>query len=352
MASLNMDFAKPQKPEYGAAALGTMLGLIANGLASKHEEIVNARKEAQKTTLTNIIPQGGEDAARAYSQLSGVPITPGSPEKTTVTKSADQQAQEYAAQNPANGDPTLNVPMNFKDITQTTPATKSTIPMGGRDYALADFPSSGKQMTEQEKADAAIIKALNVKNTQGAIGSWGAVKDEMGNTTGYVNNKTLEVKPISQVSGFDTGSMGRGLEASQTRASAEFAPKVTFLAKKVLDKIDNLKSQLGPLGGRWSDLVTGKIGANNPEMAAFYADAKLLPSAIAKMHYGARGGTETTKGFEQMIGAKFQDPENMKAILKEAIDYANEVSGVNKESGNKIPQETKSNSDPLGLGIQ
>lgn len=90
----------------------------------------------------------------------------------------------------------------------------------------------------------------------------------------------------------------------------------------VNDEIDEAdrRGLLGPLEGRWSDFLAGKVGstgnaANDELLGQLHADLKLLTSGTVAAHFQSRGGQGMMQGFQDMLDTgKFS-----KAQLKGAI---------------------------------
>ena len=357
MPDLMMNFQRPQQPDPQAAALGTMLGLIAQGLAGKHAQIRDNQRAAALAAQQAIIPGGGEDAARAYSQATGTPINPGTPATPDMTMPGNpaetyQQGQDrmVQGQGPLSQEQYQNLTPAQPDVTVPgTPAGEDTIGMGGKDYPLSEFPASAT--AQMRSADAKMLAALNAGTKPGgSVGTWVAVKDSMGETTGYINNKTLEVKSRAQVGGLDP-NMGEAPITSASKSMMEIAPKVRTLATKLRSRIESLKKEIGPAAGRWSAFWSGKIGAENPEYNKIRVDAGLLSTALMRMHVGARGGEQIMEHFTKLVGLGQQSPENMKAAMDEILDYADSVEGGHIKENKDGKGESSKKSDPLGLGL-
>lgn len=117
---------------------------------------------------------------------------------------------------------------------------------------------------------------------------------------------------------------GAGL-TSATRTMMETAPKVKALANKVLAALDKNADQLGPLEGRWSEFMAGKIGSDNPEFIKLRTDGKLLTTLLMRMHVGARGGSQMMQHFNSLLDTGKQSPDNLRAALESIISYADDV---------------------------
>ena len=90
------------------------------------------------------------------------------------------------------------------------------------------------------------------------------------------------------------------------RNSAQFAEDVT----KKIDDIEPLVGQLnqsgalGPLSGRWSEFLAGKIGSGDPQFARLKSEMDVLSKAVMRMH-GFRNAEQANQFIaEQLNGAK------------------------------------------------
>jgi len=120
---------------------------------------------------------------------------------------------------------------------------------------------------------------------------------------------------------------------SSTRTMIEAAPKVEDFVDKIQSQIDGLQNDLGPTKGRWNEFWAGKVGTKNPKYTALRTDVGLLSTLLMRMHVGARGGEYIMKHFEDLIDQGKQDPDNLRAALKEIKDYADNVIQEGRQQG-------------------
>jgi len=120
---------------------------------------------------------------------------------------------------------------------------------------------------------------------------------------------------------------------SSTRTMIEAAPKVEDFVDKIQSQIDGLQNDLGPAKGRWNEFWAGKVGTKNPKYTALRTDVGLLSTLLMRMHVGARGGEYIMKHFEDLINQGKQDPDNLRAALKEIKDYADNVIQEGRQQG-------------------
>jgi hypothetical protein len=132
---------------------------------------------------------------------------------------------------------------------------------------------------------------------------------------------------------------------SNTRTMMETAPKVIALAEKLEALIKKNQDEIGPGEGRLNELLTGKVGADNPEFVKIRTDAGLLSTLVMRMHLGARGGSQAMAYFRDLFANSAQTPGNYLAALGELRDYANIVKGTkegeNVVIGREAPKQVK-----------
>jgi len=111
---------------------------------------------------------------------------------------------------------------------------------------------------------------------------------------------------------------------AQLQAMREQAPGVIELADQVLRDLQD-ESFLGPVRSRWRNFWQHKVGAKDPDFAGLRLDAGLLTTLLAKMHVGLRANQELRHEFDSMVGAGYNDPDNMIEALSHIKRYARQV---------------------------
>jgi hypothetical protein len=110
-----------------------------------------------------------------------------------------------------------------------------------------------------------------------------------------------------------------------TRTMIEATPKVLQFSARIRPLIDQLQTQLGPAAGRWSEYMTGKVGADDPNFTRLRTNVALLQTLLMRMHVGARGGQEMMQHFKGIIDVGKQSPGNLLAALDVIDSYAKDV---------------------------
>ncbi len=83
----------------------------------------------------------------------------------------------------------------------------------------------------------------------------------------------------------------------------------------VVSDITRLRDKLGPVAGRWNEVMQGKIGMEDPDFAGLRADLLMTSSAVALMHARGRLPENLRAEFEKAINAPSQDFSNLVATL-------------------------------------
>jgi hypothetical protein len=119
-----------------------------------------------------------------------------------------------------------------------------------------------------------------------------------------------------------------GKLSATTQSMVEAAPGVIKLVDQAEKQMKTL--ELGPGDSRLQEFMTGKVGAPNPNFAAFRTTMGLLVTKLMRMHVGARGGQEIFKHFKGLLDEGVQSPENLTAALEEVRSYANDTAAEGK----------------------
>lgn len=118
-----------------------------------------------------------------------------------------------------------------------------------------------------------------------------------------------------------------------TRTMAEAAPKVLNFINRIRPLVEQEASGLGPLAGRWSEFMAGKVGAPNAEYTKLRTNVGLLNTLLMRMHVGSRGGVQLLTHFKSLMDQGHQSPENLLASLQVVEEYANDVAGMAPQGG-------------------
>ena len=118
-------------------------------------------------------------------------------------------------------------------------------------------------------------------------------------------------------------------------------PSVQALIKESRASLDRASKDMGPIKGRFSEFMAGKVGTDNKDWISLRTNIKLLETRLMKMHVGARGGEYILKHFEGIFGYGFQSPENLKEALRNVEAYAEEIEGTPSFPSSQAGKQTK-----------
>ena len=95
--------------------------------------------------------------------------------------------------------------------------------------------------------------------------------------------------------------------------------------EKIRQEIQNLGAQgkLGPMAGRWSEFMAGKVGAGDPDFVELRTDLGLFQTALMKAHVGSRGSEMMMKHFQGLIDSGKMTPESLNAAMSSINGYLN-----------------------------
>lgn len=142
---------------------------------------------------------------------------------------------------------------------------------------------------------------------------------------------------------------------TQQRNTASQAQMVHEQTPYMLSEIDRLNGKLGPMAGRWNDVMQGKVGMNDPDFAGLRADLLMYSSAVALMHARGRLPENLREEFDHAINNPAQDFSNLKAVMTKVDGWAVKNPGVKADGG---PQgstptvTTKAEYDKLPKGTE
>jgi hypothetical protein len=172
------------------------------------------------------------------------------------------------------------------------------------------------------------------------------VNDAKGNIIGY---NTFSANGAGTKAAFVPNSAIQGLPQATGDPNGYIPPKPTASvltqsqrAQMIQPQVDALNSQidatakyLGPVAGRWSGVMTGKVGANSPQVAKLQTQLKLYTTALMLAH-GLKG-EQYEKSLEQYFNTA-QSPDNLKARIAGANGYLQDYAGATGH-GSQAPQQ-------------
>ena len=133
------------------------------------------------------------------------------------------------------------------------------------------------------------------------------------------------------------------LPTTQMRNVAAQAGLVHEQMPALLQEINQMKDEIGPISGRWNEFMQGKIGAPNPEMAGLRSDLLMMSSAVALMHARGRLPENLREEFDKTINAPKQSAENLIATLQHIDKWVE--ANMNAMGGGKTEQPAAPDND-------
>lgn len=124
----------------------------------------------------------------------------------------------------------------------------------------------------------------------------------------------------------------QNVPTTQMRNVAAQAQLVHEQTPYMLSEIDRLKNKLGPVSGRWNEVMQGKLGMEDPDMAGIRADLLMYSSAVALMHARGRLPENLREEFDRNINNPGQDFKNLKSVITKIDNWTVKNPGV-KDSG-------------------
>lgn len=172
-------------------------------------------------------------------------------------------------------------------------------------------------------------------------------KDAQG--TPYVTaiSRAEQIKtgePTAQVEFGETGPTGATRNMSQMAATVQ--PHLDVLR----DEIKDMSPYLGPIMGRWDQLIAGKLGSTgNPvldqKMGRLISDLKLASSAVGRTHFAGRTGLPASQYFEQLFNMA-RSPEELMGVLQSVPAYIEGYAGMGNFKPGDRPNAPTSPSAP------
>lgn len=93
---------------------------------------------------------------------------------------------------------------------------------------------------------------------------------------------------------------------------------------QMIDKLDK-DGKLGVIASRWNDFMAGKVGAGDPDFAAFRAKMGLGATKLMQAHVGSRGGAFMLEHFEDLANAGKMDASTLRSAMKSEVNYMQDV---------------------------
>jgi hypothetical protein len=198
----------------------------------------------------------------------------------------------------------IGKPMKLTDLSSVEKgnAANFTIAQGKNGPAIVNKSLAASSGGTQGVSD---LKLGNPRATADAIAQGRlslAQKAFERDTFGTLYGKDIP-SSLVDASGNTLGWKSPAMPTSNIKTQAQQAKDLTNIFDEVTDEIKQAQKdgKLGPVSGRLNEIMTGKVGADDPEFAKLRALGSLTASGMLKAHFGARGGQQMYGHFEDLF---------------------------------------------------
>lgn len=295
------------------------------------------------TTVSNV--QGLDQWRKAQSdqfEMVDVPLPNGTtgqlPKKFIGQWMAAQQGnqlkRDLAAQSLESKETIANNAIQAKkDLTGLTGtpitqelATKYGLPADfiGKIMKLSD--AAGAQNAQSRQAMAkAIVQRTNLAQ---------ATFDR--DTFGTVFGKDVP-SSLVDIEGNTIGWKSPSSPTSSIKTQAQQSQDLTKLFTGIRQEIDKAEAagMLGPGPGRVNEIMTGRVGADNPEFAKLRVLMSMSASGALKAHFGARGATQIYDEFKNKLDAGKMTAGDLKGAMSGFQTFFDEYAKRAQTAGSK-----------------
>jgi len=259
--------------------------LAGMNLAGKDYENLLSRYQADQTKINTQKPIQGADGAMYRLDPDnpgiGIPLTtPDGKPITGIPKPVDIKKQlqngVVDAMNKGNGPEAERLMMQLKAIDPLGwQNAQSRQAMAGASVSRANT-AAGQLDLARQSFERDTFGTLFGKDIPSSL------VDEAGNTLGWKSPSA----PTSSV-----------------KQQAQQSQDLVSLSKSVRDEIAKAQANgsLGPYSGRISELMTGKVGADDPQFAKLRTLGAMYLTGAMKAHFGARGGQQMYDHFKALM---------------------------------------------------
>lgn len=163
----------------------------------------------------------------------------------------------------------------------------------------------------------------------------------MGNPEDAAKFAEVPIGQPENEEGAPIGTAMPGAPTGATRTRGQFAGEVLPTMHEASQEIDKLGAKLGPFAGRYSELLTGKIGKFGPEFSGLQTDLHNIATAWGRLHGNS---VESMKGFMDDLNAS-KDPAN----LKEKLVHYEHQANLYKAGGEGRPDKLNQAGPKIGM---
>lgn len=204
--------------------------------------------------------------------------------------------------------------------------------MGGARLGSQEQIAAGHDATRENVAGQQIAgrEALGTQQIAGRAGletsREGAAQQRLGEQIAerrYEANLKANTEQMMGQMRIEASKQLKLMPPEQIRAMAYTAQSTMNEIPKGIAMVDQLdqSGELGPIAGRWNDLITGKVGVGDPRYMQLREFLTLNVAAALRTHFGARGGQLMFDKFLENLNIAGQSPANIKAAMAEVSDW-------------------------------
>lgn len=184
------------------------------------------------------------------------------------------------------------------------------------------------------------------KSEPGDVAFWTAqVAGDLGKLQAIKGNKQL-IRDVQD----NIARLGLpvNLLDATSRQVGTFARIAYDHAGELSQMIDNLdkEGKLGPIASHWSDFLNGRFGIGDPEYDRMRVFAKLIASAMARAHGGARGGgSPDMLRYMNSLESPSMTPDVLRASLGAVSDWLGQYGAMGAPEFDKLPPDQRARLD-------
>jgi len=199
--------------------------------------------------------------------------------------------------------------------------------IGSQQEIAAGHDTTRLQAVGQQQKGATGRTEENIAGRQGIVGEQQAgAQKRLGEQIAerrYEANLRADTEKLMGTMRIEAAKQLRLMPPTQIRAMAYTAQSTINEIPKGMAMVDGLAAQgkLGPIAGRWNDLIAGKIGTDDPQFMQLREFLQLNVMASLRTHFGARGGQIMFDKLVENLNAAGQSPRNIQAAMAEIADW-------------------------------
>jgi hypothetical protein len=274
--------------------------------------MILSRKAAEKFMGASAL-EGQKQEGRVQLQGPQVPVTPTMAQKFGLPLGSSVPLNTYAKLNSAEGKNLVKTDKIMEDGKSHMVVLDKVTGEVAHDLGLsADY----KKTIDRAWAFAVARRENQVDD----------VYDQNGNLVPMSAGDRLRAGlPKAQTEFSQQGPTG------STRTAGQAAEAVSSHIPDYLKSVDALaaKGELGAVMGRLNEYMNSGYFGDDPDIAKFVADTKLIQSGTVRAHFGAKGGAQILENFNRIINTK-QEPEAIRGAVASIKSWLDKYGDIGK----------------------